>query len=184
MNDSAVFISKKGKKMQHAQIQIGEDEENNVLDENNNHEKELINIIINEKEKQENILSDELNNIDAENIISNDEVDLNLNEKENEIEQNQEEKLNNENNDNYNISTMNYSQLNLMKSHLKLICDKIEQGLNNYHKSKEISKEKNETTLHNSLSIIEIKPLTKQINHYKQQTEKIENELEEVLKNQ
>ena len=109
MNDSAVFISKKGKKMQHAQIQIGEDVENNVLDENNNHEKELINININEKEKQENILSDELNNIDAENIISNDEVDLNLNEKENEIEQNQEEKLNNENNDNYNISKMNYS---------------------------------------------------------------------------
>ena len=67
-----------------------------------------INLVIKGNGTQ-NILSDELNNIDAENIISNDEVDLNLNEKENEIEQNQEEKLNNENNDNYNISKMNYS---------------------------------------------------------------------------
>jgi hypothetical protein len=174
MNDPIVFLSKKGKKMQNAQIQIGEDEEND------NHEKELIENNINEKEKQENLINDELNNIDAENIISNDEEDINLNEKENEKEQNQEEQINNENNDNNTLSTMNYNQLNLIKSHLKLICDKIEQGLNNYHKSKEISKEKNDKTLHNSLSIIEIKPLTKQINHYKQQTENIENELKEV----
>ena len=174
MNDPIVFLSKKGKKMQNAQIQIGEDEEND------NHEKELIENNINEKEKQENLINDELNNIDAENIISNDEEDINLNEKENEKEQNQEEQINNENNENNTLSTMNYNQLNLIKSHLKLICDKIEQGLNNYHKSKEISKEKNDKTLHNSLSIIEIKPLTKQINHYKQQTENIENELKEV----
>ena len=155
MNDPIVFLSKKGKKMQNAQIQIGEDEEND------NHEKELIENNINEKEKQENLINDELNNIDAENIISNDEEDINLNEKENEKEQNQEEQINNENNENNTLSTMNYNQLNLIKSHLKLICDKIEQGLNNYHKSKEISKEKNDKTLHNSLSIIEIKPLTK-----------------------
>ena len=66
MNDPIVFLSKKGKKMQNAQIQIGEDEEND------NHEKELIENNINEKEKQENLINDELNNIDAENIISND----------------------------------------------------------------------------------------------------------------
>ncbi len=121
MNDSAVFLSKKGKKMQNAQIQIGEDGENNILDENNIHEKELVNLDINEKETKEDILNNELNNIDTDNIISNDEEDFNLNEKENEIEQNQEEKLNNENNDNYNLSTMNYNLLNLIKSYLKLI---------------------------------------------------------------
>ena len=191
-NDSATFIGKKGKIMQNAEVQIGTYDENIFPEEKEIEPEEIIDLKKegnenNDNDSEINEYEDELNNIDPDNIIPNDEEDLNQIEIENELNQNEE--LNNENKDNNNyqnieeqnnFNSMNYSQLNLIKSHLKLICDKIEEGLNNYHKSKEISKDKNDTSFQNSFSNIEIKPLTKEINNYKQQSENIQYELEHV----
>ena len=196
-NDSATFIGKKGKIMQNAEVQIGTYDENIFPEEKEIEPEEIIDLKKEENKNNNNDDSeineyeDELNNIDPDNIIPNDEEDLNQIENENEIENelNQNEELNNENKDNNNyqnieeqnnFNSMNYSQLNLIKSHLKLICDKIEEGLNNYHKSKEIIKDRNDTSFQNSFSNIEIKPLTKEINNYKQQSENIQYELEYV----
>ena len=191
-NDSATFIGKKGKIMQNAEVQIGTYDENIFPEEKEIEPEEIIDLKNeeyknNENNSEINEYEDELNNIDPDNIIPNDEEDLNQIEIENEL--NEKEELNNENNNNNinqnieeenNVNSMNFSQLNLIKSHLKLICDKIEEGLNNYHKSKEISKDKNDTSFQNSFSNIEIKPLTKEINNYKQQSENIQYELEHV----
>ena len=161
-NDSATFIGKKDKLMQNAEVQIGTYEENIFEEEKEIISTELIDLKKegnenNDNDSEINEYEDELNNIDPDNIVPNDEEDLNQIENENEIENelNQNEELNNENKDNNNyqnieeqnnFNSMNYSQLNLIKSHLKLICDKIEEGLNNYHKSKEISKDRNDTS--------------------------------------
>ena len=191
-NDSATFLGKKGKIMQNAEVQIGTYDENIFPEEKEIEPEEIIDLKNeeyknNENNSEINEYEDELNNIDPDNIIPNDEEDLNQIEIENEL--NEKEELNNENNNNNinqnieeenNVNSMNFSQLNLIKSHLKLICDKIEEGLNNYHKSKEISKDKNDTSFQNSFSNIEIKPLTKEINNYKQQSENIQYELEHV----
>ena len=191
-NDSATFLGKKGKIMQNAEVQIGTYDENIFPEEKEIEPEEIIDLKNeeyknNENNSEINEYEDELNNIDPDNIIPNDEEDLNQIEIENEL--NEKEELNNENNNNNinqnieeenNVNSMNFSQLNLIKSHLKLICDKIEEGLNNYHKSKEISKDKNDTSFQNSFSNIEIKPLTKEINNYKQQSENIQYELEYV----
>ena len=191
-NDSATFLGKKGKIMQNAEVQIGTYDENIFPEEKEIEPEEIIDLKNeeyknNENNSEINEYEDELNNIDPDNIIPNDEEDLNQIEIENEL--NEKEELNNENNNNNinqnieeenNVNSMNFSQLNLIKSHLKLICDKIEEGLNNYHKSKEISKDKNDTSFQKSFSNIEIKPLTKEINNYKQQSENIQYELEHV----
>ena len=191
-NDSATFLGKKGKIMQNAEVQIGTYDENIFPEEKEIEPEEIIDLKNeeyknNENNSEINEYEDELNNIDPDNIIPNDEEDLNQIEIENEL--NEKEELNNENNNNNinqnieeenNVNSMNFSQLNLIKSHLKLICDKIEEGLNNYHKSKEIIKDRNDTSFQNSFSNIEIKPLTKEINNYKQQSENIQYELEYV----
>ena len=191
-NDSATFLGKKGKIMQNAEVQIGTYDENIFPEEKEIEPEEIIDLKNeeyknNENNSEINEYEDELNNNDPDNIIPNDEEDLNQIEIENEL--NEKEELNNENNNNNinqnieeenNVNSMNFSQLNLIKSHLKLICDKIEEGLNNYHKSKEISKDRNDTSFQNSFSNLEIKPLTKEINNYKQQSENIQYELEYV----
>ncbi len=195
-NDSATFMGKRGKIMQNAEVQIGTYDENIFPEEKEIEPEEIIDLKKegnenNDNDSEINEYEDELDNIDPDNIIPNDEEYLNQIENENVIENelNQKEELNNENigNNNYqnkeeqnNFNSMNYSQLNLIKSHLKLICDKIEEGLNNYHKSKEISKDRNDTSFQNSFSNLEIKPLTKEINNYKQQSENIQYELEYV----
>ena len=74
----------------------------------------------------------------------------------------------------------NNSQINLMKNHLKLICEKTEEGIKNYHKFKD-EKEKNENnTYQNFFPNLEIKPLTKEITSYKEQSENIQYQLENV----
>ncbi len=187
-SDSATFIGKKGKIMQNAETQMGNYEENIFPEEKEIQSDKIIKLNDsqnnNNEEEELNEYQDELNNFNADNIIANEEDDYNLNEneneneKENENEQNQEDNNNNGNIDNNNFNSMNYSQMNLIKSHLKLICDKIEEGLNNYHKSKETSR--NDTSFQNSFSNIEIKPLTKELNNYKQQSENLQFELENV----
>ena len=81
-------------------------------------------------------------------------------------------KIQNESNQNSIIN----SQLNLMKNHLKLISNKIDEGLNNYHKIKD----KNENYLQNFFSDLEINKLINKIISYKKQIENIQYQLENV----
>ena len=78
-----------------------------------------------------------------------------------------------------NQNSVNNSQFNLMKNHLKLICNKIEEGLDNYHKIKD-EKDKNENYLQNFFSNLEINKLIKEIISYKKQIENIQYQLENV----
>ena len=77
-------------------------------------------------------------------------------------------------------NSLNNSQINLMKNHLKLICEKTEEGIKNYHKFKD-EKEKNENnTYQNFFPSLDIKPLTKEITSYKEQSENIQYQLENI----
>ena len=63
-----------------------------------------------------------------------------------------------------------------MKNHLKLISNKIDEGLNNYHKIKD----KNENYLQNFFSDLEINKLINKIISYKKQIENIKYQLKNV----
>ena len=119
--------------------------------------------------KNEKIMQDaEVQYVYEDEIKKNDEKEIKYYQKEF-----NNKKIQNEINQN----SINNSQYNLMKNHLKLICNKIEEGLNNYHKIKD-EKDKKENYLQNFFSNIEINKLIKEINYYKKEIENIQYHLE------
>ena len=74
-------------------------------------------------------------------------------------------------------------QRNIIQSQLKFICNKIEDALNTYH-IKKLEKEREKEEMNKTgIKNLEIKPITKEINNYKEQSKKIQDEIDNIYNN-
>ena len=74
-------------------------------------------------------------------------------------------------------------QRNIIQSQLKFICNKIEDALNTYH-IKKLEKEREKEEMNKTgLKNLEIKPIAKEINNYKEQSKKIQDEIDNIYNN-
>ena len=129
----------------------------------------------NVNKKDEKIQSgyEQLENFDKENNDNNNYE---------EIKEENNEELNKENPFNQ-VQKSIIEQRNIIQSQLKFICNKIEDALNTYH-IKKLEKEREKEEMNKTgYTQKEIKPVTKEINNYKEQTKKIQDELDNVYNN-
>ena len=129
----------------------------------------------NVNKKDEKIQSgyEQLENFDRENNDNNNYE---------EIKEENNEELNKENPFNQ-VQKSIIEQSNIIQSQLKFICNKIEDALNTYH-IKKLEKEREKEEMNKTgYTQKEIKPVTKEINNYKEQTKKIQDELDNVYNN-
>jgi hypothetical protein len=113
---------------------------------------------------------EQLENFDKENNHNN-----NFEKEEQNIQNNEE--LVNENKSNI------IEQRNIIQSQLKFICNKIEDALNTYH-IKKLEKEREKDEMNKAgIKNLEIKPIAKEINNYKEQSKKIQDEIDNIYNN-
>ena len=113
---------------------------------------------------------EQLENFDKENNHNN-----NFEKEEQNIQNNEE--LVNENKSNI------IEQRNIIQSQLKFICNKIEDALNTYH-IKKLEKEREKEEMNKTgIKNLEIKPIAKEINNYKEQSKKIQDEIDNIYNN-
>ncbi len=113
---------------------------------------------------------EQLENFDKENNNNNN------------FEKDEENIQNNEEVVNENKSNI-IEQRNIIQSQLKFICNKIEDALNTYH-IKKLEKEREKEEMNKTgIKNLEIKPIAKEINNYKEQSKKIQDEIDNIYNN-